>query len=80
MSILNQTQFSPSDKRGFLLNCQAYGDIYSLSSQLNVSRKAVYLTRDKGLEQLDKLFSDTEDGTPVYIDDKQIHLTILCFP
>ncbi len=80
MPILAQTSLSSSDKRDFLLNslnCQAYGDISSLSSQFNVSRKAVYLTRDKGLEQLDKLLSDTEDGTPVYIDDKQIDRTII---
>ncbi len=80
MPLLNRTTLSSSDKRDFVLNsvrCQAFGDISSVSSEFNVSRKTVYQTREKGLSALDKLASVSNSTPQVSVDEAQIQRAII---
>jgi len=50
MPILDRTPLNSSDKRNLLAKtiiCQAHGDISFLSREFNLSRKAIYHTRDQ---------------------------------
>jgi hypothetical protein len=80
MPILDKTSFNASDKLDFLLNslaCQAHGAISQLSSQVNISRKTIYATRDAGIEALQALLSQIDTVRQVKVDEPQLRRTIV---
>jgi hypothetical protein len=80
MPILDKTSLNASDKLDFLLNslaCQAHGAISQLSSQVNISRKTIYATRDAGIAVLEALLSQIDTVRQVKIDEPHLRRTIV---
>jgi hypothetical protein len=80
MPILDRTTLHASDKLNFLLKaaaCQAHGDISSVSSEFNVSRKTVRKARVIGLSFLEDLLGQPHIVQQVKVDEPQIQRTII---
>lgn len=80
MSFLDRTTLNASDKLDFLLKaaaCQAHGDISSVSSEFNVSRKTVRKTKVVGLSLLEGLLGQPQIIQQVKVDEPQIQRTII---
>ena len=83
MPILERTQLNSSDKIDLLsktLACQAHGAITSLSSEFNISRKAVYSAKDAVQTALHDIVVVTDKPdviTSVHIDVLQLRRAIV---
>ncbi len=83
MPILNRTSLTPSDKLNLLaksLVCQEHGVISHLANLFDISRKAVYKTRDAAQTALEALVSDdNEPGvlTSISVDKTHLRRTIV---
>jgi len=83
MPILDRTPLNSSDKRNLLAKtiiCQAHGDISFLSREFNLSRKAIYHTRDQVNSLLDGLLEDNNEPdciATVDVDVAQLRRAII---
>ena len=82
MPILNRTALTNSDKLDLLaktLACQAHGNISSLASEFDISRKAVYQARDEAQACLQHLVENNQPEviTTVGVDKPHLRRAII---